>query len=137
MIDTETLAKTIRDTYGIDTMDAARDVVKVHVEQIADDPDLWDADADALTEAGVELVSGAIDESYKHGYHASAAQQLLDDIADEAAAIKAAKQTINERTVRRDDLIRSALRTEIPRPEIAAAANVKEARLYQIRDGRR
>lgn len=137
MTSIDTLAQAIRDTHGIDTLDAARDVVKVLVDQIADDPELWDADTDTLTEAGVELVSGVIAESYKQGYHASGAQRLIDDIADEAAAIEAAEQAIKERTVRRDELIRAALHTELRRADIAAAAGVKEARLYQIRDGRR
>lgn len=55
---------------------------------------------------------------------------LLEQIADERAA--AARHT-----ARRDELIRAAMRTELPRAAIAAAAGVKEARLYQIRDRRR
>ena len=137
MTSIDTLAQAMRDTYGIDTLDAARAVVQVHVDQIANDSDFWDADTDTLTEDGVELVSDAIAESYKHGVIATAAQQLIDDIADEAAAIKSAEQTIKERTVRRDELIRVALRTELRRADIAAAARVERARLYQIRDGRR
>lgn len=133
----DTLAQTIRNAHGIDTLDAAREVVTVHVDQISDDPDLWNADTDSLTEAGVELVTGAIAESYARGYHATAAQQLIEDIAAEAAAIEAAERTVAERTTRRDELVRAALRTELRRAEIAAAAGVKEARLYQIRDGRR
>lgn len=65
------------------------------------------------------------------------ARHLLDDIADQAAAIRAAEETIAKRTGRRDELIRAALSTELRRADIAAAARVKEARLYQIRDGRR
>lgn len=124
------LARIIRATYDLDTLDAARDVIRVHVDQIADDPDLWDADADALTPDGVELVSGAIAASYAGGHHSTAAQQLLTDIEDAVAAIAA-------HTARRDELIRAALRTELPRGDIAAAAKLKPARLYQIRDGRR
>jgi hypothetical protein len=38
---------------------------------------------------------------------------------------------------RRDELVRALLQTRVPREDIAAAARVKPARLYQIRDGRR
>lgn len=133
----DTLAETIRETRGIDTLDAARDTVAVLVDQINDDPDLWDADSETLTPAGVEVVTAQIAESYAQGSHATTAQQLLEDIAEEAQAIKGAEDTIAERTARRDELIRAALRTELPRAAIAKAAGVKEARLYQIRDGRR
>jgi hypothetical protein len=51
--------------------------------------------------------------------------------------ISDAEGTIAEATARRDELVRAAMRTELPRAKIAEAARVKEARLYQIRDGRR
>lgn len=133
----DTLAEIIRDAHDIDTIDAARAVVTVHVDQVAGDADLWDADTNTLTAAGVELITGAIAESYAQGYHGSTAQLLLDNIEDEAAAIEAANQTVAERTARRDELIRAAMRTELPRAAIAAAAGVKAARLHQIRHGRR
>lgn len=133
----DALAHTIRAAHDIDTLDAAREVVRVHVDQISDDPDLWNAETDELTAAGVELVTGAVAESYAGGYHATAAQRLLDQIADEAAAIEAAERAVAEATERRDELVRAALRTELPRAAIADAAGVKPARLYQIRDGRR
>jgi hypothetical protein len=131
------LAREIATTHGIDTLDAAREVVQIHVGQVTEDPDLWNAQTRELTAIGADLVRGAVAESYAQSYHATAAQQLVEDIADEAAAIEAAERAIAEHTARRDELIRAALRTELPRAAIAAAAGVKEARLYQIRDGRR
>jgi hypothetical protein len=131
------LARTIQETHGIDTLDAARRVVAVHVDQLSNDPDLWDTNTRTLTDAGVELVTGAIAESYTQSYHATTAQRLLDDIGSEAAAIKAAKQEHNEHIERRDELIQAAMGTELPRAAIAAAAGLREGRLYQIRDGRR
>lgn len=62
---------------------------------------------------------------------------LLVQIEAAAAAIAAAERQVAEHTDRRDELIRSALRTELRRADIAAAAGLREARLYQIRDGRR
>ncbi len=62
---------------------------------------------------------------------------MLNDLADAAKAVEAHEARLAERIAGRDNLIRAALRTELPRAAIAAAAGVKEARLYQIRDGRR
>src|SRR5688572_29054622 len=133
----EALAQTIRTRHDLDTLDAARQVVTVYVDQISLDADLWNADAAELTDEGVEVVSRAVAESYAQQIHGTVAHRLLEEIGDEVAAIAAAEQTIAERTARRDELVRAALRTELPRAAIAEAAGVKPARLYQIRDGRR
>lgn len=53
------------------------------------------------------------------------------------ARIKATAEAAKRHTEERDELVRAALRTDLRRADIAAAAGVKEARLYQIRDGRR
>lgn len=121
----ETLAQNIRVTHDIDSLDAARRVVQAHVDQIADDPNLWDASTYTLTDAGVKLLTRAIAESYAHGYYATEAQRLIEDIADEATTIQ-----------RRAELIRAALKTELPRTAIAEAASLNEAQLDQIRDSR-
>lgn len=133
----DALAETVRTAHDIETLDAARAVVRVFVDQISGGPDLWNAETDELTPAGVQVVTGAIRESYAGGYHATTAQRLLAQIVDEATAIATAERAVAEATGRRDELIRAALRTELPRAAIASAADVKPARLYQIRDGRR
>jgi len=63
--------------------------------------------------------------------------ELLDQIADAEADRKAAQRSADGAAAIRDDLIRSAMRTELRRDDIAAAAGLGAARLYQIRDGRR
>ncbi len=131
------LAETTLAEHDIDTMDAARQVVTVHIDEIRDDEDLWNVETQSLTAAGVEVVTTAIAQAYANGQYATDAQRLLDDLAEAAAAITEAEQSIAERTERRDALIRRALKTELPRQAIADAAGVKPARLYQIRDGRR
>jgi hypothetical protein len=133
----EDLAQTISNIHGIDSMDAARDVVRVHIDQIADDVDLYDPQTRELTDAGTALVTEAVARSYAQGFVSTHADNLLALIDAEAGAIEAAEKEIAERTGRRDELIRAALRTELPRAAIASAAGIKEARLYQIRDGRR
>lgn len=137
MTSIQDLAQTIAETHGIDSRDAAVESVRVFVDQIADEADLWNAETQELTEEGVEVVSTAIAESYAKGLHATKAEQLLNEIAEAAAAISTFEAKVAEYTADRDELIRKALRTELRRADIAAAAGVKEARLYQIRDGRR
>lgn len=44
---------------------------------------------------------------------------------------------VEELDAQRDSLVRELMGTSAPRGRIASAAGVKEARLYQIRDGRR
>lgn len=132
------LARQIADQHGIDTHTAAVDVVTVHVDQIRDDADLWDDTTDTLTPAGVDLVTGAISQSYSVGAVATAAAILLTQIEDAAAAIRATEHQLTEQTATRDDLIRKALKTTLRRADIAAAAGFRgPERLYQIRDGRR
>jgi hypothetical protein len=132
------LTQTIRETHNIETLAAATDVVQLHVDAIADDAELWDADGSTLTDAGVEVVSFAIAESYRQGLNGTAEDRLLDDIGAAAAAIAANEERGAELVAERDELIRAALKTTLRRADIAAAAGFKgPERLYQIRDGRR
>lgn len=137
MTSIQELAQTISETYGIDSRDAATDAVRVLVDQICDDPDLYDAETQELTTQGVEVVTEAIAVSYAKDLVSTEAGRLLQEIAEAAEAIAKFEAKVAEYTDDRDELIRAALRTELRRADIAAAAGVKEARLYQIRDGRR
>lgn len=137
MITIEDLAGEIQSTHDVDTHTHAVSVVTVHVDNVAADPDLWDADTETLTDLGAELVRDAIAQAYAQSQVATRASQLLEDLADAAerrAALDVERADVIER---RDALIRSALRTELTRSAIAAAGGVTMARLYQIRDGRR
>jgi hypothetical protein len=116
---------------------AAIDVVRTYVDQIADDPNLWNADAEELTAAGAELVVEAIDESYRQGLTSTETGLLLQQIEIAEQEHVNLKQQTQEALMRRDELVRRAFHTELPRDRIAAAAGINKARLYQIRDGRR
>lgn len=107
------------------------------IDQISDDPALRLEDTEILTEKDRDLVTTAVVESYASGQISTESQDILEQIATQAAAKAAAEQLVREYTDRRDALIRSALHTELPRTRIAAAAGVLVARIYQIRDGRR
>ena len=124
------LARVIADSHGIDSHGAALGVVHVYVGQIADDPDLYDPTTRELTEAGTEVVTEAVAAATAQDLYGTRSSALLD-------AMSVAALAITEKTAERDSLIRAAMNTGLPRAKIAAAAGVTEARLYQIRDGRR
>ena len=130
------LAHNVADRHDISHA-AAVDAIRAHVDQVADDPDLWDADTGELTTAGVALVTEAIAETYAGGHIATAASLLLERIADITADITSAMTRLTELTAERDELVRAALGTEARRTDIAAASGLTVGRLYQIRDGRR
>lgn len=129
MTSVNNLAEHVADTYGIG-LDAARDVVGVHVDTIADDPDLWNDDTRMLTLAGRAAVLAAIAESYRQDLHSTREDQMLAELEQVVADVDAL-------SARRDVLVRALMSTAVPRARIAAAAGVREARLYQIKDGRR
>ncbi len=124
------LARTIQKTHGIDSHGAALSIVEVYVGQIADDPDLWNPDTLQLTDEGEQVVTAAVLAANEQDLYSTHNAALLEAIATTA-------KEILERTHERDSLIRAAMKTELPRAKIAAAADLTEARLYQIRDGRR
>lgn len=130
------LAIDVANAHGI-SHTAAVDAITVHVDTINDDPDLWNPDTNQLTDAGVEVVTAAIAETYNTGAIATYATQLLEQIADAEARRADHARRADEARAARDELIRAAMRTEARRADIMAAGNVGEQRLYQIRDGRR
>lgn len=131
------LSRAVQATYDIETHAAAVDVVRATVDQISADAELWDADARELTAAGVEVASEAIAASYAQGLHGTAGVCLLELLESAAVRITEARTALEEAIEERDDLIRAALRTALPREQIRQAAGVTRDRLYQIRDGRR
>lgn len=63
--------------------------------------------------------------------------EIITEITDLTTIITTADDTLKELTNKRDRLIREALEGGVSRKSIAEAAQVKVARLYQIRDRRR
>ena len=127
------LATQLSDLHGVDPTVMARSI-RALVDQIADDPDLWDGQ---LTPDGVDLVTTQVSETYAAGTIATEASQLLEQIAAAESRRGGAARQADEHAGLRDELIRAALRTEARRGDIAAAGGVSVGRLYQIRDGRR
>jgi hypothetical protein len=124
----EDLARTVADTHGIASIDAARDVVCVHVTEIADDGDLYNPQTRELTDAGTVLVTEAIARCYGNGIYSTYASLLLGMIEAVAAQSGRATQCV--------ELIHAALHTELRRADIAAAAGISEDVLDQIHAGK-
>jgi hypothetical protein len=113
---------------------AARDVVSTYAGQISDDPDLWSADSETLSDDGVEVVLTAIATAYEHDLNSTGEGHMLDELED---ITRRRAELVAELDDRRDQLVRTLMGTSVARKRIAEAAGLKEARLYQIRDGRR
>lgn len=126
------LAQDVANAYDIDT-ETAQQVVQVHVDQISDDPDLWNAADQTLTNNGAQVVSRAIQHSTDHQLWGTQATAMLDELAEVTNRLSQHDELIADR----DRLIRNLMGTEVPREHIASVAGLKVARLYQIRDGRR
>jgi hypothetical protein len=124
------LARTTSASYQLDSHGAALRIVGAYVDDMIGDPALYDDSTDLLTPEGEDLLSAQIQEAAEEGL------DNLDDSLVLQALAEAAKEIV-ERTHERDELIRLAMRADTERARIAAAANLTEARLYQIRDRRR
>lgn len=122
------LADAIAGRYDI-PLAAALDLVRVHADQIADDTDMWNAGAEALTTSGSIVVTEAIAEGYKLDLNSTSEDLMLTELED----IKTKSAELDER---RDELVRTLMSSSVARKRIAAAAGLSEPRLYQIRDGR-
>lgn len=130
MTTVEDLARTIQTDFGIDSYGAALSIVGVHLNAISDDPDLYNQDTRELTDLGADMVTEAVAATDHNGWYGTRTNAILEAVAETTLFIR-------EKTAERDSLIRAAMKTEIPRGKIAEAADLSEARLYQIRDGRR
>jgi hypothetical protein len=131
-----TIAQNVANAHDID-LEVAQRVVQVHVDQIADDPDLYNPDDQTLTDKGVQVVSRIIQVSDGQELWSTTAHDLLDQLDNITTAIRDAQERVDYLTDDRDRIIRGLMGTEVPREHIATVAGLKVARLYQIRDGRR
>lgn len=114
------LAEDMASAHGMDDS-AAEEAVRTAVDQIADDPDLWDADRELIIGQGVQIVSDQIAQHAK----STAETSMLEELASVPAQIA-------ELETRRDELVRSLMGTSVPRAQIAEARGTTVARLYQI-----
>lgn len=129
MIELRVLAADLADKYDTDTA-AMLEAVRTYAGQVSGDADLWDAEAEELTEAGEEIVRGSV-----------AAWQGDEGAQDAALAELAEAQADvdkhDEQIARRDAAIRAAVKQSVSALRIAEMTGLSRGRIYQIRDGRR
>lgn len=92
--------------------------------QLADDPDLYNADTDTITDAGLEILADQINATNPAG------DDMLIDIEDATAAR-------NEANERWQAAIFAAFACGRRRTKIAEAASISRERVYQIINERR
>lgn len=137
MTDITELAQTAAGRFGIDeeaAIDIARTYLRQGAEAVGDDPEL--IDEDDLTDGQIDTVLTAI-EAEMGNAHAADEQDLaeLGDLRDRIALLEEQVVRISEE---RDRIVRRLLANAVvPVKDVAEAAGLTRARIYQIRDGRR
>lgn len=121
MITVSELSRAVASVHGIDDLSAATAVVWAHLTEVRDDPDFYDTGTGAFTADGAAFIIESINQSYQIGAVSTIASDLLRLIEESTGS-------------ERDAYVRSALRTELRRVDIAAAAGVAAADLDRIRD---
>lgn len=137
MTDINELAETAAKRFDIDE-EAAVDIARVYLKQgaeaVGDDPRL--IDEDDLTDEQIDTVMTAI-EAEMGNAHAADEQDLVElgDLRDRIALLEEQVARISEE---RDRIVRRMLANAVvPVKDVADAAGLSRARIYQIRDGKR
>ncbi len=125
-------ARTTAETWDAD-LNSVREDITAWVGQISDDPDLWDAEAQMITDEGEQVISAQVNATYC----SPSASETMRELRDAVAAADAAHAAANEADLRRDAAIRAAIKASQPIQLIADTSDMSRSRVYQIRDGRR
>ena len=126
------LAAELADKFGSD-LAATQDAVDSYAGQLQDE-DLYDTENDQLSADGVEVIRQQFADDQET---TAIASDILNQIIVAEANRKEFQDRADEATASRDALIRKAVSMTIRVADIAEAADLKPARIYQIRDGRR
>lgn len=104
-------------------------------EDVADDQNIAEGgDWRVCVWAGADADTGTEPD---YIYDATADDKILGRIADAADAVRQAQDIVSQREAARDELIREAMRSGVRVGKVAAAAELSEPRLWQIRRGTR
>lgn len=123
----ENLTNQLVATTGYDKSAVHAGLVAI-VDQIIDDPDLWDEDSKTLSAAGAELTCA----EFRKGFLGGAEQEAIDLLGTIAAQMERMERDGDALAQSRDDLIRYLMGTATPRTIIAEAAGLTLSRMYQI-----
>lgn len=130
-------------------LDTTTDIVRTYVEQLIgiDGEDATIASDEPVTNASGRIIdreitltadaADAVRTALAAAEAAGVDDQILDRIADAADAVRQAQDIVSQREAARDELIREAMRRGVKVARVAAAAELSEPRLWQIRRGTR
>ena len=131
-ITAHTIAAAIHHKHGVD-IDFAAEAVETYIAQIEDIDDR-EIDRDAITEDDADFIITAFASAQRAG---DFGVRELDDVADAADAVAAAKTALEDAEYARNQAVKRALAHGARVVDVTAAAGVTRARIDQIRQGRR
>ncbi|MBP2333276.1 hypothetical protein [Corynebacterium freneyi] len=126
------IAVAIHHKHGVDTVFAA-EAVETYITQI-ESVDGREIDRDAITEDDADFITGAFASAQRAGDFGT---RELDDVANAADAVAAAKTALEDAEHTRNQAVKRALAHGARVVDVTAAAGVTRARIDQIRQGRR
>ena len=109
-----------------DNLGVTEETIVTLIDQIADDPELWDSENQQITEAGMEILREQLSTSEPIG------EDLLAEVERTAHIAAIAKAVADEARKARDVAVRAAVAYGHKRTEVAERAGFRRERLYQI-----
>lgn len=129
MISLNELAGELAALYDLD-IEAAREAVSVHTDQMIDDTRLYqyiEGGDEELSEEGAALLRKQMSEFYGSG-----SRELDEARYDVRSAVGESKKCDGQR----DAAVRAALKAGVPVKDLVKDAGLSRQRIYQIRDSR-
>ena len=126
------VAVAIHHKHDVDT-DFAAEAVETYITQI-EDIDGREIDRDTITEDDVDFIITAFASAQRAGDFGI---RQLDDVADAADAVAAAKAALEDAEYARNQAVKRALAHGARVVDVTGAAGVSRARIDQIRRGTR
>lgn len=113
-----------------DLLDTTPDSIRGYVDQISDDPDLWDPDTETITDDGASIIAGQVRSGSGQRDHDS-------DLTDVIARIDQLSHDTRDALDERDTLIRRMLADGVPYARLGEITGLSRSGLDTIRRGER
>lgn len=127
-----TIAAAIHHKHGVD-IDFAAEAVETYIAQV-EDVDGREIDREEILDDDADFIITAFASAQRAGDFGT---RELDDVADAADAVAAAKTALEDAEHTRNRAVKRALAHGARVVDVTAAAGVTRARIDQIRQGRR
>lgn len=114
-------------------VDVAREHITACVEQIADDPDLWDAENEKIRRDGEYIIARKLQDVFM----SREADAAMAEVRSATAKVESLTSELDNAKQYRDAKIRTAIQRGKSVADLTQATGLSRERVYQIRDGRR